>query len=230
MTKTATRATSSNGSARRDVSSTRQATFTAPSMSLADGSTVADALQGRLVALLDLGLTLKHIHWNVVGPNFIGVHEMLDPQYAGVQVMVDDLAERIATMGGVPSGLPGRIVETRAWDDYDLDRADALSHLGALDLVYQGVIAGHRAAIEHVGDIDPVSEDLLIGQTGQLERYHWFVRSHLEDWAGGMANAGAATERDAASTVATKRGRGTNAAAKPGPNGSTARTTRARRP
>ena len=36
-----------------------------------------EALEKRLVALLDLQLTLKHIHWNVVGPNFIGVHEML---------------------------------------------------------------------------------------------------------------------------------------------------------
>lgn len=186
------------------VTSDRQAMFTVPSMSLDAGVDVAERLQERLVSLIDLGLTLKHIHWNVVGPNFIGVHEMLDPQYAGVQTMVDDLAERIATLGATPSGLPGRVVAQRTWDDYDLDRADSIAHLGALDLVYQNVIGAHRHEIEAVADLDPITQDLLIGQSAVLERYHWFVRSHLANWAGGMANAGAPTEMDAARAVAAK--------------------------
>ena len=70
--------------------------------------------------------------------------------------------------------------------------------------MYQGVISDHRRAIERSTIIDPVSEDLLIGQTGDLERYHWFVRSHLADWAGGMANAGAASELGAARAVTNK--------------------------
>jgi starvation-inducible DNA-binding protein len=187
------------------VSSSRNASFTVPTLSLKEGSAVAETLQERLMSLVDLSLTLKHIHWNVVGPNFIGVHEMLDPHYAGVLTMIDDLAERISTLGGVPSGLPGRLVRDRSWNDYDLDRADALAHLGALDLVYQGVIADHRSAIDRVAEFDNISEDLLIGQTGVLERYHWFVRSHLEDFAGGMANAGATSETGAARAVAAKR-------------------------
>lgn len=189
----------------RPVSSNRPASFTAPSLTLAQGAEMAGVLQDRLVSLVDLTLTLKHIHWNVVGPSFIAVHEMLDPQYEGVSQMVDDLAERIATLGAVPSGLPGRVVDGRRWTEYTLDRADALAHLGALDLVYQGVIGDHRRAIERARGIDPVSEDLLLGQTGVLERYHWFVRSHLADWAGGMANAGATHEVEAARAVAQKR-------------------------
>ena len=189
------------------VTSSRQASFTVPSLSTKAGTQVAALLQERLVALVDLSLTLKHIHWNVVGPTFIGVHKMLDPQHAGVQEMVDDLAERIATLGGVPSGLPGRLTKDRTWDDYELERADALAHLGALNLVYQGVIAGHRRAIAASGETDLVSQDLLVGQSGILERYHWFVRAHLEDRAGGMANAGATTEIEAAQAVVAKTAR-----------------------
>jgi len=188
------------------VTSTHRAAFTAPGLSAADGERVADALQGRLTAMLDLSMTLKHIHWNVVGPSFIGVHMMLDPQYAGVALMTDALAERIATLGGVPSGLPGALVASRTWDDYELGRADTQAHLGALDLVYRGVITDHRAAIDTVDDIDPVSGDLLIGQTGELEEYHWFVRSHLEDYAGGLSTAGTSTELSAA-TAALRRSR-----------------------
>jgi starvation-inducible DNA-binding protein len=193
-----------DGDGARSVTSSRHASFTVPGVELAAGGRVADLLQVRLASLVDLSLTLKHIHWNVVGPNFIAVHQMLDPQYEGVQQMVDDLAERIAALGGVPSGLIGRIAATRTWDDYSLDRADSLAHLGALDLVYAGVIGAHREAMDAVADDDRVSEDLLIGQTGILERYHWFVRSHLADWAGGMANAGSTSELGAATSVATK--------------------------
>jgi starvation-inducible DNA-binding protein len=180
------------------VTSNRNASFTAPGLTAKDGAKVVDILQERLDTLVDLGLTLKHIHWNVVGPSFIGVHLMLDPQYAGVQVMIDTTAERMATLGGVPSGLPGHIVANRAWDDYHLGRADSQAHLAALDLVYRGVIESHRDAIEATDKPDPVTQDMLLGQTAELEQYHWFVRSHLADYAGGLSNAGATTEIGAA--------------------------------
>jgi starvation-inducible DNA-binding protein len=160
--------------------------YTAPGLEESEAEKVRESLQNRLLALIDLQLTLKHIHWNVVGPNFIGVHEMLDPQYAAVSEMVDSVAERIATLGGQPLGTPGAIVEGRTWDDYSLNRALTHEHLAGLDSVYVGVIEDHRKAIKIAGDIDPVSEDLLIGQTNQLELFHWFVRAHLEDKAGNI--------------------------------------------
>ena len=176
-----------------------------PTLDVGDGVAVATVLQDRLVAIADLASVLKHIHWNVVGPHFVSIHQMLEPQYAGVTLMVDELAERIATLGSVPRALPGAIVEQRSWDDYELGRADAIAHLGALDLVYSGVISGHRIAIATIEDVDPISHDLLIGATRELEKYQWFVRSHLADWAGGMSTAGAVTEMAAARAVLDKR-------------------------
>jgi starvation-inducible DNA-binding protein len=173
--------------------------YSIPGMSNEDAAQVRDRLQQRLVALIDLELTLKHVHWNVVGPTFIGVHEMLDPQVAAVRLMVDELAERIATLGGSPVGTPGFVATHRSWDDYSILRATTLEHLGALDLVYAGVVADHRSAIEDVGGLDPVSEDILITQSAQLEQYQWFVRAHLEDTSGALSTAGATTLADAAS-------------------------------
>ena len=77
--------------------------YTVPGMEEKESATVIDLLQDRLNALNDLALTLKHVHWNVVGPNFIAVHTMLDPQVEGVRAMVDDVAERIATLGNAGS-------------------------------------------------------------------------------------------------------------------------------
>ena len=141
-------------------------------------------LQERLASLLDLQLTLKHIHWNVVGVNFISVHEFLDPQVDSVRKMTDAVAERIATLGGSPLGTPGAIMKFRTWDDYDLNRAPTVRHLSALDDVYNGVIASHRAAQQELADLDPVTEDMFIGQLADLEQYQWFVRAHLQDASG----------------------------------------------
>jgi starvation-inducible DNA-binding protein len=172
--------------------------YSIPGMSPENARKVRDRLQQRLVALIDLELTLKHVHWNVVGPNFIGVHEMLDPQVASVRGMVDAVAERIATLGGSPVGTPGFVASHRSWDDYSILRATTLEHLGALDLVYDGVVSDHRSAIEEVG-VDPVTEDLLTTQSAALEQYQWFVRAHLEDKSGTLSTQGATTLADAAS-------------------------------
>lgn len=172
--------------------------FTIPGMSESEGRQAAELLQGRLSALIDTQLTLKHIHWNVVGPTFIGVHEMLDPQYAGVSTMVDDVAERIAALGREPIGTAGFVAKNRDTDDYVINRAGVMEHLGALDLVYSRVIADHRAAIKQLDEIDLVSQDLLIGQCEQLEKFHWFVRAHLEDDAGYLSTRNARTLREAA--------------------------------
>ena len=172
--------------------------YTVPGLSDADGSRTAQILQERLSAYNDLHLTLKHIHWNVVGPNFIGVHEMIDPQVELVRGYADEVAERIAALGASPKGTPGAIEKNRTWDDYSVGRDTAQAHLAALDLVYDGIITDNRKAIDEVGKLDPITEDLLIGQTGQLEKFQWFVRAHLENSAGRLANAEADTEKEAA--------------------------------
>jgi starvation-inducible DNA-binding protein len=173
-------------------------TYTVPGMKSGSAERVTGLLQDRLNSLSDLALTLKHVHWNVVGPNFIAVHTMLDPQVDAVRAMVDETAERIATLGGSPTGTPGALVAQRGWDDYSLGRASTLQHLAALDLVYAGIIEAHRAAIDTTEELDLVTQDLLIGQSQQLEQFHWFVRAHLEAPNGTLATDGARTERAAA--------------------------------
>lgn len=180
---------------------TNKLRYTVPGMSESDAERVVELLQDRLNATNDLHLTLKHIHWNVVGPHFIAVHEMLDPQVEAIRGFADELAERIATLGGSPCGTPGKLVENRHWDEYSIGRATTQEHLGALDLVYAGVIEDYRKGIEELGELDPVTEDMFISQTNQIELFHWFVRAHLEDKGGNLSTAGATSEAEAASAA-----------------------------
>lgn len=172
--------------------------FTIPGMTEKHGRQVANLLQKQLSTYNDLHLTLKHVHWNVVGPNFIGVHEMIDPQVDLVRGYADEAAERIAALGVSPQGTPGAILKDRTWDDYSVGRDTVAAHLAALDLVYSGVIEDTRKNIETLDDLDLVSQDLLIGHAGELEKFQWFVRAHLESSAGELSSAGATTEKSAA--------------------------------
>ncbi|MFI2375856.1 Dps family protein [Streptomyces sp. NPDC018964] len=176
--------------------------YTVPGMDTQDSQNIIEVLQMRLHSLNDLHLTLKHAHWNVVGPHFIAVHEMIDPQVDKVRAMTDDLAERISTLGGEPNGTPGALVERRTWDDYSIGRAEAIEHLGALDLVYTSVIEDHREAVRATETSDPVTQDMLIGQLRDLELFQWFVRAHLESSAGRLSTRGATTETGAAGQAA----------------------------
>jgi len=179
-------------------------TYSVPGLSEEGSAQLVQLLQGRLSAYNDLHLTLKHVHWNVVGPNFIGVHEMIDPQVEKVRAYADESAERIATLGKSPQGTPGAIIKDRTWDDYSVGRDTVQAHLAALDLVYTGVIEDIRKAIHRVGDLDSVTENILEEHAAELEKFQWFVRAHLENAGGQLANEGARTER-AAATKAKKK-------------------------
>ena len=183
------------------MATTRDLHYTTPGMSGEDAARIIALLQSRLHAMNDLQLTLKHVHWNVVGPHFIAVHEMIDPQVDAVRGFADELAERIATLGGSPQGTPGAIVSGRAWDDYSLGRAGTQEHLAALDITYRGIIESYRAGIQELDELDLVTQDMLIAETEQLELFHWFIRAHLEDQGGRLATEDAKTEQQAADAV-----------------------------
>ena len=135
------------------------------------------------------------MHWNVVGPNFIGVHEMIDPQVELVRGYADEVAERIAALGESPQGTPGAIIKDRTWDDYSVGRDTVQAHLAALDLVYTGVIEDTRKGIHRLDDLDLVSQDIFIGHAGELEKFQWFVRAHLENSGGQWPTGARRTEK-----------------------------------
>ena len=69
--------------------------FVMPGLDEAASEKAIAILQNRLSQEQEAALVLKHAHWNVTGPNFIAVHEMLDPEVEAVLAQADETAERI---------------------------------------------------------------------------------------------------------------------------------------
>lgn len=131
------------------------------------------ALQGTLVDLLDLSLLAKQAHWNLVGPRFRSIHLQLDEIVAVARGHSDTVAERCVALG-VPadgrattiakeSGLP-QIPSGWIADD------DVVKHF--VDM-HTAVIERLRRRVTETADPDPVTQDLLISITADLEKAHW---------------------------------------------------------
>ncbi len=155
-------------------------TYTVPGLTNDHANQLITELQGRLNDYNDLHLILKHAHWNVVGPNFIAVHEMIDPQVDLVRGYADEVAERISTLGGEPDGTPVGQTTDRTPLKYAPQKASVEDHLSAIDATYTQVLEQVRASMKIAGDVDPVTEDVFIAHAAELEKFQWFVRAHLD--------------------------------------------------
>jgi starvation-inducible DNA-binding protein len=139
--------------------------------------TVGECLQGTLVDLTDLSLVAKQVHWNVVGPRFRSIHLQLDDVVDTARRYADIVAERASAIGVSPDGRAGTVARTSGIDTVtdgwvrDSDAVEIL--IGALG----AVIARVRERIEATDDPDPVTQDLFIGLSADLEKHHWMFQA-----------------------------------------------------
>ncbi|MFD6936334.1 Dps family protein [Streptomyces goshikiensis] len=139
----------------------------------ADLKVVGEALQGALVDLVDLGLVAKQVHWNVVGPRFRSVHLQLDEVVTSARTHSDVVAERASALGITPDGRAATVASSSAISGVPegwVKDADAVRIL--VDGL-SAVITRMRERIHATADPDPVTQDILISVTGDLEKHHW---------------------------------------------------------
>lgn len=144
-------------------------------------STVIDLLNARLADSIDLALATKQAHWNLKGPNFIAVHEMLDPMRAAIDTHVDVMAERIAQLDGTPLGTAQAVAAATALDAYPTDIKKVPDHLSALASRFAQLANQVREdidAADEAGDAD--TADILTAFSRELDKDLWFIKSHLE--------------------------------------------------
>ena len=154
--------------------------FVVPGLDEAASEKAIAILQNRLSQEQEAALVLKHAHWNVTGPNFIAVHEMLDPEVEAVLAQADETAERIATLGGTPDGRADAITRNRTWKPFDVDgRAGTEKYLEALIEYYDAFIADDRKALAELDELDVISSNIIQDHVQELEKFQWFMRSHL---------------------------------------------------
>jgi starvation-inducible DNA-binding protein len=155
----------------------------APQTGLASNTKTAmiDLLNARLADAIDLSLITKQAHWNLKGPTFIAVHEMLDMFRDGLDAHTDTIAERVAQLDGIALGTVQTVGKGTSLDAYPTDIRKIPDHLNALVARYAAVSKSAREGIDtadEAGDAD--TADILTAFSRDVDKYLWFLKSHLE--------------------------------------------------
>ncbi|MFI9610478.1 Dps family protein [Streptomyces sp. NPDC052023] len=128
------------------------------------------------------GLYKKH-HWIMRGATFYQLHLLLD-KHAGEQLeLVDTLAERVQTLGGVAVGDPRHVAEITSIPRPPDGVEGVPAMLSRLLEAHETILTqAHDAAARTAELGDDGTNDLLVSQiirTGELQA--WFLAEHLVD-------------------------------------------------
>lgn len=138
-------------------------------------------LNARLADAVNLSTQMKQAHWNVKGPSFIALHELFDAIHADTLVQVDDLAERITTLGGTALGTAAAAVSASALPEYPLDIFSGSSHVEAVSAALATFGEGMRSAIAAAGEAgDADTEDLCVEISRLVDKNLWLVEAHAQ--------------------------------------------------
>jgi len=141
-----------------------------------------ELLNARLADAIDLALVTKQAHWNLKGPQFIAIHEMLDGFRKTVDEHVDTIAERAVQLGGTAFGTAQTVAETTTLKPYPTNIYKTRDHLAALIERYGAVANAVRAAIDEAdeaGDAD--TADIFTAFSRELDKSLWFLEAHVQE-------------------------------------------------
>lgn len=145
-----------------------------------DRKAIAAALQASLADLVALALQLKQVHWNLAGPQFRAIHGQLDEIALAVRGHADDVAERMVTLGIAPDGRADTVAEHHRLVELPAGRIGALDAVKLLTGSIGRTIRAAREPLAKLGELDLVSQDLMVGVVADLEKHEWMLRSTVD--------------------------------------------------
>lgn len=145
-------------------------------------STVIGLLNESLASVIDLSLATKQAHWNLKGPQFIGVHELLDKFRALLDKHSDTIAERAVQLGGTALGSLQVVSSETKLKAYPTDIYTIHDHLGALIERYGDVANLVRKAIDDADEAgDATTADIFTAASRDMDKSLWFLEAHVQE-------------------------------------------------
>jgi starvation-inducible DNA-binding protein len=142
---------------------------------------VIDLLNARLADCIDLQTQCKQAHWNVKGPNFIGLHKLFDEVNEAVEEYIDELAERAVQLGGVAEGTARMVAKRSTLSEYPSGISDGRSHVEAFSTALAAFGKEARKAIDTADELrDKDTADLFTEVSSGIDKWLWFVEAHLQ--------------------------------------------------
>lgn len=122
---------------------------------------------------------VRGFHWNIKGSNFFELHAKFEELYTEALVNIDEIAERILTIGGEP---------LHTFEDYQ-NRSSLKVYAGIHhdEATVNALLEQLQALIKQEGRVKAIStraddhetEDMMIGLVNAQQKTSWMFRSWL---------------------------------------------------
>jgi len=139
---------------------------------------IAGDLQKILADEYVLYTKTRKAHWNVEGPDFYNVHKFFEDQYGQLEQMIDDVAERIRTLGHFAQAtLKDFLAETHL-SEVSKYKHDSEGLMNELLADHETIIIKMREMLHDYVDVG--TADFISNVIGKHEKMAWILRAHLK--------------------------------------------------
>jgi starvation-inducible DNA-binding protein len=142
---------------------------------------IAHSLNSLLADEHILYIKTRNAHWNVEGPDFLSIHRFFEEQYKQLEDIIDDVAERIRTIGHYAEAtLTGFLRETHL-SEKTRQENNSESFMKSLLEDHQAIIFYLRENIDRYANElkDAGTADFITGLLETHEKMAWMLRAHL---------------------------------------------------
>jgi starvation-inducible DNA-binding protein len=142
-----------------------------------------DNLNHVLADTMTLRDLYKKHHWQVAGPTFYSLHLLFDKHYEEQNELVDMIAERIQSLGGLSLAMAPDVAETTSIPRPPKGREEVPVQISRLLHAHEIILEEARSMARQADEAgDDGTNDLLVSdviRTG--EKQVWFLAEHLVD-------------------------------------------------
>ena len=138
-----------------------------------------ELLNARLADAIDLANAVKQAHWNIRGPSFIAIHELLDQIVVRMRDHADAIAERCVVLGGAALGTSQAVARATTIAPYPDQVHGQDEHVGELTERFKDFGRKCREAIDAASDAgDQGTADLFTSVSRAVDKDSWFIGAH----------------------------------------------------
>ena len=140
-----------------------------------------EALNQILADTMMLRDLYKKHHWQVAGQTFYQLHLLFDKHYSEQSTLVDALAERIQSLGGISVAVPHDVAQMTRLERPPRGREEVPVQLSRLLEAHELMLREVREAAKQAAEAgDDGTNDLLVGEVIRThEMQVWFLAEHL---------------------------------------------------
>ena len=141
---------------------------------------LAHELNSLLAHYKVLYMNARGYHWNIKGESFFELHVKFEEIYTDLQTKIDEIAERILTLGHTPDHAFSRYLEVSSINEHQ-NATQGKDCVTGLVSGFSELLVKQRDILEQAGDASDEGTAALMGDyIREQEKLMWMLNAYLQ--------------------------------------------------